>query len=327
MLVSMPSTQDLFHLATQYHRALPERIRTYLNGRGIPNSEIDRRVLGWNGVRITIPVFDKKGICAFFRLAKDPDDSSDAPKMLSLRGSHIALYGWETLRLEPQRVLICEGEFDRLVLEANGFPAVTSTGGAATFIPEWADAFSNIPEVYVCFDRDPVGYEGMMGVGRLIARAKLIELPEEVGDSGDVTDFFVRLGKTGQDFEELLATATSVSAPDVPPESEITGSEQSKRRAMREEIDRLKREVPIQSVIEPAVELRPSGSTLVGLCPFHEDHRPSFTVFPSQGTFYCFGCRAHGDALTFLQKAEHLSFFQALDVLRQLQSRNDARPE
>jgi DNA primase len=50
-------------------------------------------------------------------------------------------------------------------------------------------------------------------------------------------------------------------------------------------------------------------------------------VFPSQGTFYCFGCRAHGDALTFLQKAEHLSFFQALDVLRQLQSRNDARPE
>jgi hypothetical protein len=44
------------------------------------------------------------------------------------------------------------GEFDRLVLEANGFPAVTSTGGAATFRLEWADAFSNIPEVYVRFD-------------------------------------------------------------------------------------------------------------------------------------------------------------------------------
>jgi hypothetical protein len=273
------------------------------------------------------PVFDKKGICAFFRLAKDPDDSSDAPKILSLRGSHIDLYGWETLRLEPQRVVICEGEFDRLVLEANGFPAVTSTGGAATFRAEWADAFSNIPEVYVCFDRDPVGYEGMMGVGRLIARAKLIELPEEVGDSGDVTDFFVRLGKTDQDFEELLPKAMSVSVPVVLPDSETTDSEPSKHGARREEIDRLKREVPIQTVIGADVELRPSGSTLVGLCPFHEDHRPSFTVFPSQGTFYCFGCRAHGDALTFLQKAEHLSFFQALDVLRQLQSRNDTRPE
>src|SRR5216683_5722641 len=235
----MPSTPDLFHLAAKYHRALPDRIREYLHTRGMPDEVIDRRVLGWNGVRITIPVFDKKGICAFFRLAKDPDDQSDAPKMLSLRGSQVDLYGWETLRLEPQRVVICEGEFDRLVLEANGFPAVTSTGGAATFRPEWADAFSNIPDVYVCFDRDPVGYEGMMGVSRLIAHAKLIELPEEVGDSGDVTDFFVRLGKTGQDFEELLAKATSVSVPDVQPDGAISTSE-PRSGLTREEIDRLK---------------------------------------------------------------------------------------
>jgi DNA primase len=50
-------------------------------------------------------------------------------------------------------------------------------------------------------------------------------------------------------------------------------------------------------------------------------------VYLSQGTFYCFGCRKHGDALTFLQKTEHLSFLQALDVLRGLQSHDDARPE
>jgi DNA primase len=57
------------------------------------------------------------------------------------------------------------------------------------------------------------------------------------------------------------------------------------------------------------------------------DRHPSFTVYLSQGTFYCFGCRKHGDALTFLQKTEHLSFLQALDVLRGLQSHDDARPE
>src|SRR6266851_2993845 len=290
----MSSTSDLFHLAAEYHLALPDRIHEYLHARGIPDEVIDQRFLGWNGVRITIPVFNRKGLCSFFRLAKDPDDQSDAPKMLSLRGTQMDLYGWELLRLEPQRVVICEGEFDRLVLEANGFPAVTSTGGAATFRPEWADAFSNVPEVYVCFDRDPVGYEGMSGVCRLIAHAKLVELPEEVGDSGDVTDFFVRLGRTGQDFEALLANATSVSFPEVPPDSAMTGSERSKRGAMRDEIDRLKRDVPLQTVIEPDVELRPSGSTFIGLCPFHEDHHPSFTVFPNQGTFYCFGCRAHG---------------------------------
>src|SRR6266851_881996 len=66
----MPSTPDLFHLAAEYHRALPQRIREYLHSRGITDTVIDRRFLGWNGVRITIPVFDHKGVCAFFRLAR-----------------------------------------------------------------------------------------------------------------------------------------------------------------------------------------------------------------------------------------------------------------
>src|SRR3984893_13516599 len=134
----MPSPPDLFHLAAEYHRALPDRIRGYLHARVIPDEVIDRRFLGWNGSRITIPVFNRNGICAFFRLAKDPDDQSRSPKMLSSRGSHVDLYGWELLRLRPKRVIICEGEFDRLVLEANGFEAVTSTGGADTFRHEWA---------------------------------------------------------------------------------------------------------------------------------------------------------------------------------------------
>jgi DNA primase len=47
------------------------------------------------------------------------------------------LYGWENLVSKPSQIIICEGEFDRLVLEANGFNAVTSTGGAKTFRHEW----------------------------------------------------------------------------------------------------------------------------------------------------------------------------------------------
>jgi Toprim domain-containing protein len=209
MLIFMPSTQDHFHLAAEYHRALPDRIREYLHARGIPDEIIDRRLLGWNGARITIPVFNGKGVCAFFRLAKDPDDKSDTPKMLSLRGSQVDLYGWEVLRLNPKRIIICEGEFDRLVLEANGFDAVTSTGGAGSFDPEWADGFAGIPEVYTCFDRDGAGRKGALRVARIIPRAKLIELPEEVGEGGDVTDFFVRLGRNAGDFEKLLAHGTS----------------------------------------------------------------------------------------------------------------------
>jgi len=313
----MPTTSDLFHLAAQYHRALPERLRTYLNSRGIPDAIVDRYFLGWNGSRITIPVFNEKGMCAFFRLAKGPDDSSDAPKMFSMRGSSVELYGWETLRLKPQRVVICEGEFDRLVLEANGFPAATSTGGAGSFDPEWAEAFAGIPEVYVCFDHDEPGRKGALRVARMIPHAKLVELPEEVGENGDVTDFFARLGRDAGDFEKLLAAA---EAPPPEPEADPKPSKPLRLDSqLREHVAHIKREIPIEQIVGSYVELRASGATLVGLCPFHDDHRPSLTVYPEQATFHCYGCGAHGDVLSFLQRVEHLTFHQALRSLEQFQ--------
>ncbi len=322
----MPSPSDLFHLAAEYHRALPDRIREYLHVRGIPGEVIDRRFLGWNGLRITIPVFNHNGVCAFFRLAKDPDDKNDTPKMLSLRGSQVDLYGWEVLRLNPKRIIICEGEFDRLVLEANGFPAVTSTGGAATFRPEWADAFSNIPEVYVCFDRDEAGRKGALRVGRMIAHAKIVELPPDVGEGGDVTAFFVRHGRSSKDFERLLSDAQP--GPPVPLAAlGPAGARDDARSTEREKIERIKHAVPIEQVVGDYVELRPSGITLVGICPFHEDHKPSFTLYPETETFHCYGCGAHGDALTFLQKVEHLSFRQALGELERLKPDGEARPQ
>lgn len=316
----MTNNQNLFHFAAKFHHALPDRIRTYLNSRGIPDEIISRRLLGWNGTRITIPVFNEKGVCASFRLAKDPDDASDAPKMLSMRGTQVDLYGWETLRLRPRRVVICEGEFDRLVLEANGFDAVTSTGGAGTFKAEWADAFRDIPDVYVCFDRDPVGYEGMTRICRLLPQAKLVELPAEVGDGGDVTDYFVRLAKAREDFEELLASAQAVPGAGEQEDGEAPATERKTNAAQREEIERLKHAVPIAELVRKYIELRPSGSTLTGLCPFHDDHKPSFTVYPDQSTFHCYGCGAHGDALSFLREVEGLTFRQALEALERFQT-------
>lgn len=315
----MPSTPDLFYLAAEYHRALPERIREYLHRRGIADEIIDRHFLGWNGSRIAIPVFNRKGICAFFRLAKDRDDQSDGPKMLSSRGSHVDLYGWEVLRLQPKRVIICEGEFDRLVLEANGFKAVTSTGGAVTFRREWAEAFAEVPEVYVCFDRDEPGSKGALHVARMIPHAKLVELPAGVGEGGDVTDFFVGLERSREDFEKLLSEAKAVPPPPEPhPATRSTGGDTDP--AGRERIERIKREAPIETVVGAYLELRRSGTTLIGLCPFHEDHRPSLAVYPEKGSFHCYGCGAHGDAVSFIQKVERLSFRQALEVLERLRT-------
>src|SRR5262249_50960350 len=153
---------------------------------------------------------------AFFKQAKDPEDNGESPKMIAWPKGHLELYGWENLRDNASKIIICEGEFDRLVLEANGFKAVTSTGGARAFRKEWAKEFESIPEVYVCFDNDEPGKSGALRVGRLIPHAKIVDLPNDVGEGGDITDFFVRLERTREDFLKLLEAAKPG-----PPEPEI----------------------------------------------------------------------------------------------------------
>ena len=318
----MNESGDLHNLALAYHRQLPDRIRTYLNARGIPDAVIERRLLGWTGLRISIPIQDRDGEIAFFKLARDPEEQSPSPKMLATPGSSIELYGWETVLAKPDRLIICEGEFDSLVLEAQGFSAVTSTGGAGSFRAEWAEHFLPIPEVYVCYDRDQAGQEGAQRVARLIPHSKIVDLPEEVGEGGDITDFFVRLGRTPEDFQRLLEAARPVPAAS-PSRQTLPVSVTSPDLAAR--IERVKEAIPVEDFIAQYVELRRSGRNLVGRCPFHEDRNPSFVVFPETRSFHCFGCRAGGDVISFLRLKMNLSFSEALDSLEQTLPRHDTK--
>jgi DNA primase len=269
--------------------------------------------LGWNGQRITIPIPNRDGHIAFFKLAKDPEDKTDSPKMLTTRGARAELFGWDTVLAKPQQIILCEGEFDRLVLEEHGFLAATSTGGAGVFRREWAEYFTPIPEVYVCFDNDEAGRRGAERVGRLITHARIVELPEEVGPGGDVTDFFVRLGRSRTDFEKLMESARpALPEPPLPPASLPV---RVSANASRERVDRIKRETSITGIVQRYVKLSQSGGRLMGLCPFHSDRNPSFVVFPATSTFHCFGCSRHGDVITFVREMEHLSFREALDLL------------
>jgi DNA primase len=78
----------------------------------------------------------------------------------------------------------------------------------------------------------------------------------------------------------------------------------------------LKRAHPLTEVVAGyGVELHVRGSVLMGLCPFHDDRTPSLLVDPSDQHFFCFGCRACGDALTFVQRMEGLSFRAAAEHL------------
>ncbi len=73
--------------------------------------------------------------------------------------------------------------------------------------------------------------------------------------------------------------------------------------------------VEIASLIGQYVSLRKRGNDLVGLCPFHAEKTPSFHVHPDRGFFKCFGCGAGGDAITFLQRFEQLTFGDAVRAL------------
>jgi DNA primase len=81
-------------------------------------------------------------------------------------------------------------------------------------------------------------------------------------------------------------------------------------------VEQLKSSVDIVSVVGEYVRLRKSSAyRFTGLCPFHSEKTPSFTVHVSKQFYHCFGCHAHGDVLKFVQEMEHVSFYEALKSL------------
>lgn len=85
----------------------------------------------------------------------------------------------------------------------------------------------------------------------------------------------------------------------------------------REVIDEVVARSDIEQIIGSYVTLKRAGSNLVGICPFHNERSPSFTVFPNDQSphFYCFGCGAGGDVVTFIRKIENLDYVSAIEFL------------
>lgn len=71
----------------------------------------------------------------------------------------------------------------------------------------------------------------------------------------------------------------------------------------------------IESVISSYVTLKRAGTNLKGLCPFHSERTPSFTVYPGTQSFYCFGCGAGGDVINFVMRTENLDYMSAVETL------------
>ncbi len=83
-------------------------------------------------------------------------------------------------------------------------------------------------------------------------------------------------------------------------------------------VQELQDKVDIESVISSNISLKRRGKNLVGLCPFHNEKTPSFTVYPESNSFYCFGCGAGGDVITFVRRMENLDYTEAVKLVAQM---------
>ena len=82
-----------------------------------------------------------------------------------------------------------------------------------------------------------------------------------------------------------------------------------------EVISEIKYKNEIAEIISPYVNLKRRGRNLIGLCPFHNEKTPSFTVYPENGSFYCFGCGVGGDIFTFTSMIENLDYIESVKLL------------
>ena len=83
----------------------------------------------------------------------------------------------------------------------------------------------------------------------------------------------------------------------------------------RETIEEILIRTDIQTLIGGYVSLKRASATFKGLCPFHSEKSPSFTVYPANNSFYCFGCGAGGDQISFIMRMEHLDYPDAIEFL------------
>ncbi len=198
-------------LVESCHANIPDDIRRYLNDRGISDIVIKQYKLGFGNFYgktwITIPIKDQSGDYAYFKLRRNPKEGKEK---VTYPSGEAQLYDWETVPFSTEKIIICEGELDRLALVGRGISAVTSTHGAGTFKDDWVKNLLNVKSIYVCFDNDKAGREG---AERLIYKFKeaghkslyKVILPKEVGTGGDITDFLIKLDGNIEDLTSKYA--------------------------------------------------------------------------------------------------------------------------
>ena len=181
-------------------------LKRLMDLRGLDKKTIVECQLGFDGERYTIPVRTAEGELINVRRYKPGVDS--AQKMLNLTGhGAAAIYRADILR-DNEAVVITEGEMDCILLNQFGIPAVTQTGGAGTFKPQFASAFAD-KTVWICYDNDDAGRQGARKVERVLSafaqHIYIIDIGAVIPiKGGDITDYLHLEGHTAEDFQGLM---------------------------------------------------------------------------------------------------------------------------
>jgi len=217
---------------TRWKRALLKSTKWMLflrEQRGLTKSTINEYDLGWDGSRITIPVYDIDGNCVNIR--RYSKTASGKNKVLNYKqgyGSPIRIFGLSVLKHDT--IWVVEGELDCILANQLGLYAVTSTGGALAWNPDWADKFQD-KTICICYDVDKSGKVGAERTARHLAttatEVKIIALPmvDQVG--ADVTDYIVANGATLEDFYTLSKQTTIWELPTVADNAESTDKDET----------------------------------------------------------------------------------------------------
>lgn len=213
-------------LIQEYHQKLMNLtgpIRTMLRERrGLSDETLRMFQLGWDGERITIPVYDEFNTLVNFRRYKW-NSTDDQYKVLNYTDELNNAYGEvrifgidKVVDTSIDYIVWSEGEMDRLCAEQHGFPTACPTSGAGSWKPEWTKLFRNKKRVYLAQDNDEAGRIASKKLCEKLYRVVdvyIINWPEHFPDKGDITDFFTKCSQTSLDFKELLDSATQYIDP------------------------------------------------------------------------------------------------------------------
>ena len=218
---SAPLRPDIdTELPSYYHRKLMELtgpIRKVLRERrGFTDKTLRDKTIGWDGERVTIPIYDEYNRLINIRRYKwdAPEGNQKVLNYVDAFGNtygDLAIYGIENLVDDNIRDIIwCEGETDRILSEQYGFPTCCPTSGAGSWNPSWLRYFRNKRRVYICQDNDAAGEEATAKIADRLSstvEVRIIKWPADFIKKGDITDFYVGCKMNAADFKQLMDSA------------------------------------------------------------------------------------------------------------------------